>query len=160
MIELEYFLERSAGEVLVYQVIQFSAEEPWRVVFDGEVLGSLKKLEGKWKQLSGNDLPAEMVSGIVALVDGQYFNDLPTQILSRWPNLIAEVVCKSDQDYLVICKVDISFKSFQGIFSKFISGLLQDEWAVSFRVFNHDFSDDFYVEAKPVIWKKDKQGWD
>ncbi|MFC3560287.1 hypothetical protein [Pedobacter jamesrossensis] len=159
MIELDYFLKVDEYSTLVYQVIQFSAGEPWRVVADGILLGSLEKLDGKWRQLSGDDFSLELFSGVSALIDEQHFNDLPLQISSRWPNLISEVLCRSDQEYLVVCKAGINFRSFEGIFSRFVSGLLKDEWPVSFKVFNHDFSQDFSVTARPGIWKKNMAGW-
>ncbi|WP_230150323.1 hypothetical protein [Pedobacter sp. Bi27] len=34
------------------------------------------------------------------------------------------------------------------MFTKFISGMLKDEWHVNFRVYNSGFSSDFMLEAK------------
>ncbi|GGE48840.1 hypothetical protein EV200_10439 [Pedobacter psychrotolerans] len=160
MIELECFFTQADTEILVYQVIQFSPEDSWRVVLDGELMGSLDKFDGNWKQLSGEDFSEELLNSLIKLIEKQHFNQLPLALTSRWNNMIHEVVAKSDQEYLVVCKSGISFKSFEGIFSKFVPGLLKDEWPISFQVFNHDFSDDFTVLAKPTVRKKNMAGWD
>lgn len=151
MIELACFFTKADAEILVYQVIQFSPEDSWRVVLDGELMGSIDKFNGTWKQLSGDDFPGELFDEIVTLIEKQYFNQLPSALMSRWNNIIHEVVARSDHEYLVVCRSGVSFESFKGIFSKFVPGLLKDEWPISFQVFNHDFSDDFTVLAYPVI---------
>ncbi len=89
-----------------------------------------------------------------------FFNSLPQEICSRWPNLVEKVVLQSDTAYMVICKEGISFKSFERIFSRFVPGLLKDEWAIKFQVFNHDFSDDFSLNATPLVYKKETFGWE
>ncbi|MFD2287402.1 hypothetical protein GJU39_07525 [Pedobacter petrophilus] len=160
MIELEYFLSHAEDEVLMYQVIQFSPDDPWRVVLDGELLGSLDKVEGQWMQISGKDFSSKFFKDIVGFIDKQYFNDLPAALMSRWNKQIHEVLPRSDQEYLVVCKDGIGFKSFEGIFSRFVSGLLKDEWPINFRVFSHDFSEDFTLLAKPAQSKKNTVGWD
>ncbi len=159
MIELEYFLSDVDATVSVYQVIQFSPDDPWRVVLDGELLGSIDKIEGSWRQLSGEDFSVQFFNEIVAFIEKQNFNNLPAALISRWNNQIQEVVTRSDQEYLVICKAGISFSSFEGIFSRFVICLLKDEWPVNFRVFSHDFSQDFSLLAKPVVLKKHTLGW-
>ena len=85
---------------------------------------------------------------------------MPAEIQLRWPSLIQDVVAKSDQEYLVVCKEGISFATFQRIFCKFISGVLRDEWPISFQVFNHNFSEDFNVLAQPLAYKRKVAGWD
>lgn len=160
MIELEYFFEMGNGAVRGYQLIRFGAGEPWRIVMDGELLGSLENLHGSWRQLSGDDIGAELFDGLTGHIDHQYFNSLPGEICSRWPNLVEKVILNSDTTYMVICKEGISFNSFERIFSRFVPGLLKDEWAVKFQVFNHDFSDDFLFEARPLVYKKEIFGWE
>jgi len=160
MIELEYFYDGENGAVMVYQLIQFEAGEPWRIVLDGELLGSLENPQGTWRQLSGDDLSAELFNSLTGHIDNQYFNILPEEICSRWPNLVERVVLISDAAYMVICKEGISFRSFERIFSRFIPGLLKNEWAVKFQVFNHDFSDDFLLESRPLVYKKEIFGWE
>jgi len=150
MIELEYFLDRENGAVEVYQLIRFARAEPWRIVLEGELLGSIEKLQGSWGQLSGEPLSAELFGHLTRHIDSQHFNRLPEQLCQRWPKQIETVVARSDAEYLVICKAALNFKSFEGIFSRFVPGLLQDEWSVSFRVFNHDFSEDFSLLAAPT----------
>ncbi|KQM69232.1 hypothetical protein ASE74_04255 [Pedobacter sp. Leaf216] len=159
MIELEYFFCGENGEVEVYQLIRFGAGEPWRIVLDGELLGSLENLNGIWRQLSGDELTAELFKALTGHIEHGYFNRLPEEICSRWPDLVEKVVLRCDADYMVICKEGISFKSFEQVFSKFIPGLLKDEWAVKFQVFSHDFCDDFLLEARPLVYKKQKFGW-
>jgi len=160
MIELEYFFDGENGTVEVYQLIRFGADNAWRIVIDGELIGSLENLHGTWRQLSGDEISAALFIRLTGHIEAQYFNWLPEEICSRWPNLVEKVVLRSDADYMVICKKGISFKSFEQLFSKFIPGLLKDEWAVKFQVFNHDFSDDFLIEARPLVYKKEKFGWE
>ncbi|GAA3976534.1 hypothetical protein GCM10022246_31080 [Pedobacter ginsengiterrae] len=160
MVELEYFFDGKNGVVEVYQLIRFATDEPWSIVLDGELLGSIEKLHDIWRQESGNDLSTELFNGITQHIDDQYFNSLPQEICSRWPNLVEKVVLKSDTAYMVICKEGISFKSFERIFSRFVPGLLKDEWAIKFQVFNHDFSDDFSLNATPLVYKKETFGWE
>lgn len=158
MIELEYFLEREC-ETLVYQLIQFSPSEPWKIVLDGELLGSVSKQGFEWKQLTGEELQDYLFKGMTTLIDAQNFNVLPQEVISRWGNYIDQVLPRSDSAYLVVCRSGISFKTFERVFSRFVSDLLKDEWSVEFQVFNHDFSEDFTVLAKPVVWRKEAAGW-
>ncbi len=160
MTELDYFFEGEDEGSELYQLIRFGAGEPWRIVLDGELLGSLEKLQGTWRQLSGDDLNKQLFSMLTGHIDAQNFNSLPGEICSRWPNLVEKVMFRSDAAYMVICKEGISFKSFERIFSRFVPGLLKDEWTVSFQVFNHDFSDDFSVDARPLVYKKESFGWE
>jgi len=160
MIELECFFDGENGTVEVYQLIRFAVGEPWRVVLDGELLGSVEKMQGNWRQLSGAELKAGIFNGLTRHIDDQYFNRLPEELCLRWPNQIEKVLATSDEEYLVICKAAVSFKSFEGIFSRFVPGMLKDEWIVKFRVFNHDFSDDFLLEAKPRCRGKESYGWE
>lgn len=150
MIELDYFFTQSDEKSSHYQLIQFSQNEPWRLVQDGELLGSLEKWNGKWKQLTGSPLSDALLEGICKLIESQHYHELPAQLLSRWGNVIAEVVTKSDDEYLIICKEAVSFKSFAGIFSKFVSTLLKDEWPVRFKLYNADFSEDLEITVHPV----------
>lgn len=150
MIELDYFFTESDEKSSHYQLIQFSQNEPWRLVQDGELLGSLEKWNGKWKQLTGSPLSDALLEGICKLIESQHYRQLPEQLLSRWGNVIAEVITKSDDEYLIICKERVSFRSFTSIFSKFVSTMLKDEWPVRFQLFNADFSEDFEIMAQPV----------
>ncbi len=60
MVELEYFFDGKNGVVEVYQLIRFATDEPWSIVLDGELLGSIEKLHDTWRQDSGNDLSTEL----------------------------------------------------------------------------------------------------
>lgn len=160
MTELEYFFDDESGISVVYQLIRFGVGEPWKIVLDGELIGSMQKWQGTWKLQNCDELSKDLLIGLTGHIDAQYFNYLPHEICSRWPNLVEKVVLRSDAAYMIICKEGINFKSFQGIFSKFVPGLLKDEWSVNFQVFNHDFSDDFSLLAKPLVYKKESFGWD
>ena len=160
MIELEYFFDRGDETVEVYQLIQFEPREPWRIVLDGELLGSLENQAGTWRQMSGNDIGEALFQGLTNHIDDQYFNSLPGAICSRWPNLVEKVILRSDAEYMVICKEGINFEGFERIFSKFVPGLLKNEWPVKFDVFDHDFASDFSIETSPIVYKKDTFGWE
>lgn len=148
MTQLDYFFTGENEDTESYQLIQFSPSEPWRIVLDGEYLGSIEKVGKDWRQKSGKNLDTTFFTGITTFIESQHFNSLPNEILSRWPKLIQEVIMKSDEKYLVICKASIHFESFERIFTRFISGQLKDEWPISFQVYNHDFSADFTVQAR------------
>ncbi|WP_293789735.1 hypothetical protein [uncultured Pedobacter sp.] len=160
MTELEYFFEDENGLSVVYQLISFGVGEPWKIVRDGELIGSMKKWKGTWKLQSGDELSDDLLIGLTSHIDAQHFNCLPGEISSRWPNLVEKVVLRSDTAYMIICKEGINLNSFQAIFSRFVPGLLKDEWAINFQVFNHDFSDDFSLLAKPLVYKKESFGWE
>lgn len=122
MIELAYFLPDENDKVVVYQVIQFSPDDPWRVVLDGELLGSFDKFEGQWRQLSGEDFSNQLFLGIVNFVDMQNFNDLPAALMARWNKQIQEVVSRSDQEYLIVCKPELDSK----VLKEYSPGLYPD----------------------------------
>lgn len=142
MIELDYFPRGNAG---VYQLVQFRAAEPWRVVESGELLGSLVKTDGVW-QLKGNSgLSMELLEDIGRFIDGQEFNLLPMIIRNRWPDEVTEVVAQGDNGYLVVCKDGIDFERFEKVFRAYLPGLVKDEWAICFRVYDAGMNADFEV---------------
>jgi len=161
MTELDYFFTHSDGKTNGYQLIWFSFAEPWRILLDGELLCSIEKTGQEWKQISGEDLPDDLFKGISRFIESQYFNTLPSELLSRWPKLIDKVVVRSDRSYLIVCKTGIAFKNFERIFARFVPGLLKDEWPVNFQVYDHDFSDDFMITVKPEKgeYKSSYQHW-
>jgi hypothetical protein len=147
LIELDYFFETPDGETLIYRLIQFSINGPWSVLDGDEFLGSIEKREGKWMAVLGEYLSHAMVQEAGKLIDKQYYHTLPAEICARWPKLIAEVIAKTDREYVVVCKPLINFETFERIFTKFVPGLIKDEWSVDFQVYNHDFSQDFVLES-------------
>lgn len=159
MIELDYFFAGSYENSGHYQLIQFSVNEAWRLVQDGTLLCSLEKWDGQWQQLSGKALSAELFAGICKMIESQHYHQLSVQIIARWSNVIAEVITKSDDEYLIICKEHVGFKSFGTIFSRFIPTMLKDEWPVRFQLYNHDFSEDLALVAQPVKESSYGFGW-
>jgi len=147
MTELNYFFERSNGEMMNYQLIQFTVNAPWSVLDGDEFLGSIEKNDGKWIAVLGNNLTHTIVQGAGNLIDKQHYHALPAEICARWPKLVAEVIAKSDDMYMVVCKPEINFQTFKRIFTKFIPGLLKDEWPVDFYVYNDSFNEDFVLMA-------------
>jgi len=95
----------------------------------------------------GEYLSPAMVQEAGKLIDQQHYHTLPAEICARWPKLIAEVIAKTDREYVVVCKPLINFETFERIFTKFVPGLIKDEWSVDFQVYNHDFSEDFVLES-------------
>lgn len=148
MIELDYFFYGVGGEMISYILIQFSVNEPWSVLDGDELLGRLEKKDGEWVNVPEGVLNLEMIQKIGRFIDKQHYHVLPSDILSRWPKLVAEVIIQSDREFLVVCREDINFETFERMFTKFVPGMLKDEWHVNFRVYNSDFSSDFMLEAK------------
>ncbi|RYD71107.1 MAG: hypothetical protein EOP53_24225 [Sphingobacteriales bacterium] len=149
MTQLDYFFTHPNGTTESYQLIRFALQEPWRIILEGEYLGSVEKVGEEWRQLSGGDLDTAFFNGITTFIESQHFNSLPNEILSRWPKLVQEVVMRSDQEYLVICREGIHFEHFYRIFTRFVPLMLKDEWPVTFQVYNHDFSEDFNAIMNP-----------
>lgn len=148
MIELDHFFHTPDGAVRVIQLIQFELQEPWRLVEGDRLLGSIAKLRGEWRQVLGENLPNQLVSSAGTFIDRQHYHSLPAEIMARWPKLIEQVVMRSDSEFMVVCKAPVSFRTFEQIFSKYVVSLLRDEWPVTFRVYNHNFSQDFVLKTK------------
>ena len=110
MIELDYF---PGGSGVVYQLVQFRAAEPWRVVENGELLGSLIKADGAWQMKGNSGLSMDLLEDIGKFIDGQEFNLLPITIRNHWPDEVMEVVAQGDNGYLVVCKDGIDFERFE-----------------------------------------------
>lgn len=144
MIELVYFSEESEG-MPAYQVIQFNPGEPWSIVDGDELIGCMKKSQGFWNLYAVAAVPDGLATGIAKLIETQHIYQLPEEIKLRWADQVQEVIAKSDQHYLVICKVDIPFSRFEKVFRNFISELVKDEWQIRFVVYNAVLSDDFEV---------------
>jgi hypothetical protein len=146
MIELTYFNDDVASKA--YQLIQFRAGEPWRVVDEGELLGSIEKLDGRWLVRGKGVISESLIQGISGLIDRQHFNRLPVEIKAHWTEEVQEAIAQGDNQYLVICKVNIDFQRFEKVFSAYISTLVKDEWDIRFRVYDADMSCDFEVFVK------------
>lgn len=100
MIELDYFPDGVDG--VVYQVLQFRSGEPWRVVYAGELICCMEKLEGLWSVKEKTRIPQELIEGIGGLIDQQYFNRLPMEIEMHWEAYLQEVIAQGDGQYLVV----------------------------------------------------------
>jgi len=146
MISLDY-LFGEGEDMRAYQVVRFSAGEPWLVLEDGVLLGTLSKQNKSWVQIGEYVLDAGRAEWIGKFIDQQHFNFLPDKIKSHWFDAVEEVIMQSDSLYLVVCKADIEFKRFKNVFGSFIAELVEEEWAVEFKVYNADFSDEFLVRV-------------
>lgn len=145
MIELIYFNDAASK---AYQLIQFRAGEPWRVVDDGELLASMEKLDGRWLVRGKGVISESLIECIGGLIDLQHFNRLPLEIKTHWTDEVQEAIAQGDNQYLVICKPDIDFQRFEKVFRTYISTLVKDEWEIRFRVYDADMSNDFEVFVK------------
>lgn len=149
MIELDYF-PRGTGDV--YQLVQFRAGEPWRVVEGGELLGSLVKSDGVWQLKCNSVLSMDLLEDIGRFIDGQEFNLLPMTIRNRWPDEVMEIVAQGDNSYLVVCKDGIDFERFEKVFRAYLPGLVKDEWTICFRVYDAGMNADFEVLVNSSIF--------
>lgn len=148
MIELVYFDRNAVTEA--YQVFQFRAGESWRIARDGELLGSVEKLNGVWRGREGSKLAEELIGNIGRLIDAQHFNKLPNDIKIHWPAQVQEVIPSGDEEYLVITKPEIDFERFVKIFTAYIPHLLKGEWPVLFKLYDAGMNQDWEVSARAI----------
>lgn len=146
MIELDYFPDGVDG--VVYQVVQFRAAEPWRIVYAGELICSMEKLEGLWYVKGKARIPQELIEGIGVLIDRQHFNRLPMELKMHWEAYVQETIAQGDSQYLVVCKAGIDFERFEKLFRAYIMNLVRDPWEICFRVYDAGMSEDFEVVVK------------
>jgi hypothetical protein len=146
MIELDYFPDGVDG--VVYQVLQFRAGEPWRIVYAGELIWCMEKLDGLWYVKGKVSIPQELIEGIGGLIDQQHFNRLPMEIKIHWKAYLQEVIAQGDRQYLVVCKTGIDFERFERLFRAYIMNLVRDPWEICFRVYDAEMSEDFEVVVK------------
>jgi hypothetical protein len=149
MIELDFFPDGVNG--VVYQVLQFRAGESWRVVYAGELICCMEKLEGLWYAKGKVILPQELIKGIGRLIDAQHFNLLPIELKQHWEAYVRETIAQGDNQYLVVCKDGIDFERFEKLFRAYIMNLVRDPWEIRFRVYNAVMSEDFEVVVKGAV---------
>ena len=153
MIELTYFDKSINSEA--YQVIQFRTGEPWRVAIQGELLGSVEKLDGVWYGRCLSGLNDKLVQDIGDLIDHQHFNRLPDNLKTHWQEYIHEAVAQADNQYLIICKSGVDFERFEKLFKAYIPALVNDEWEIRFSLYDATMSSDFEVLVK----KRKQYAW-
>ena len=156
MIELDFFFNLPNGDIKHFQLIQLSRGELWTVLDHEQILEKMLKEDGKWKTLLSSSLSEELIQNIGLFIDRQQYQNLPIEIKLRWPKLIEEIIANSDSEYLVVCKPFVNFRSFEKMFEKFVPAMIKDEWAINFKVYSHDFSEDF---IKKLSQKEEKSGY-
>ena len=145
MIELIYFHPVDTHKT--YQLVQFRSGEPWKIVEDGEFLGSVEKLNGNWHH-RGNSIEPEVIKDIGSLIDQQNFNQLPLDIKTHWIDFVQETIAEGDNKYLIICKPLVDVYQFKKVFKTYICMLVKDPWEIHFRVYDSNMSNDFEVFVK------------
>ena len=148
MIELDFFFNLTNGDIMHLQLKQFKVTEPWTVLLHDQELGKIIKEREGWKQLSGNVLPEKLIHGMGVFIDEQQHQYLPDEIKLRWPALIEEIIVNSDAEYMVICKPFVDFRSFEKMFEEFVPGMIKEEWVINFKVYSHNFDDDFVKQLR------------
>jgi hypothetical protein len=156
MIELDFFFNLPNGDMMHLQLKQFKETKPWTVLAHDQELGSIAKDKEGWIQLSGDILSEELIHGMGLFIDGQQHQYLPDKIKLRWPTLIEEIVVKSDAEYMVICKAFVDFRAFEKMFEEFVPDMIKEEWAINFKVYSHNFDEDF---VKQLHRKSEKSGY-
>jgi hypothetical protein len=146
MISLDY-LFGEGEQMQAYQVVRFSPGEAWLVLEDGVLISTLLKQDKIWIQTGEYVLDSFRADQIGKFIDQQHFNLMPDKIKTHWFEAVEEVIMQNDSLYLVICKPDIEFKRFENVFAAFISELVEEAWAVEFKVYNAEFSDEFLVRV-------------
>lgn len=150
MIELDYFPDGSGG--VVYQVLQFRADEAWQVVYAGELICRIEKLDGLWVVKGSAVFPQELIEGIGRLIDAQHFNRLPQELKVHWEAYVQEVIAQGDAQYLVVCKDGIDFEQFEKLFRACVINLVRDPWDICFRVYDAGMSADFELVVKGQVF--------
>lgn len=143
MIELDFFFNLPNGDIKHFQLKQTKGTEPWTVFLHDQELGRMIKEREGWKQLSGDVLPEELMHSMGVFIDEQQHQCLPDEIKLRWPGIIEEIIVNSDVEYIVICKPFVNFRSFEKMFEEFVPGMIKEEWAINFKVYSHNFDEDF-----------------
>lgn len=143
---LDYFFNEGDG-LQVFQLVSDLPLERWEVLFEGFLMGRIKKTEGAWVAEPTPFLSAEKVFAIGNLIDQQHFNHLPEDIKKHWQAYVQEIIVQSDSDYMVICRKGIDFSHFKTIFTSFIVNFIQDEWPIDFYVYDADFAIDFHARV-------------
>jgi hypothetical protein len=156
MIELDFFFNLPNGDIMHFQLIQLSRGELWTILDYEQVLERIVKEDGKWKTLLGSSLSEELIQNIGLFIDRQQYQNLPIEIKLRWPKLIEEIIVNSDSEYMVVCKPFVNFRSFEKMFEKFVPAMIKDEWAINFKVYRHDFGEDF---IKKLSRKEEKSSY-
>ena len=146
MVVLDY-LFGEGEDMQSYQIVRFAEGEAWNVLSEGLLLASLKKNEEGWSRVIGENLEIETVKHIGAFIDAQHFNLLPAKIKHHWQEYVAEVIMQNDCLYLVIALQGVNFERFQKLFTSFIGELVEDPWAVEFKVYNGEFTNEFIVRV-------------
>ncbi|MDQ0966619.1 hypothetical protein QFZ20_002022 [Flavobacterium sp. W4I14] len=153
MIELDFFFNLPNGDIKHFQLIQLSRGGLWTVYDHGQVLERMVKEDGEWKILLSSSLSEELIQNIGLFIDGQQHQTLPIEIKLRWPKLIEEIIVNSDAEYMVVCKPFVNFRSFEKMFEKFVPAMIKEEWTINFKVYSHDFGEDF---IKKLSQKEEK----
>jgi len=146
MVSLDYLFEEK-GQLNAYQIVRFAPGEPWLVLDEGLLIATILKSEKSWTEIAPANLEEEKLEKIGRFIDKQHFNFLPEKIKTHWSDAVKEVIMQNDSEYLVICKSDIEFDRFKNVFSAFITELVEEEWAVEFKVYNANFTNEFIVRV-------------
>jgi hypothetical protein len=144
MIELTYYENSSQ----LFQVMQFRAGDAWRIVHNGELLGSIIKVENTWVAGRNSSLVQGLVESIGKFIDLQHFNKLPRELETHWSMYIRQVIVQGDDQYLIVCLPLVNFRRFEKVFRAYIGSLVKDRWEILFKVYNAEMSADFEVLVK------------
>ena len=153
MIELDFFFNLPNDDIKHFQLIQLSRGGVWTVYDHEQVLERIVKEDGEWKKLLSSSLSEELIQNIELFIDGQQYQTLPIEIKLRWPKIIEEIIVNSDAEYMVVCKPFVNFRSFEKMFEKFVPAMIKEEWTINFKVYSHDFGEDF---IKKLSQKEEK----
>lgn len=146
MVVLDFLFDKE-GEVKAYQIVRFEHGEPWLVLDEGMLMATISKSPSGWSEITPCLFDPELLKQIGRFIDKQHFNFLPDKIKIHWSDAVQEVIMRSEREYLVVCKENIEFERFKNVFTSFIAELVEDEWAVEFKVYNAGFSDEFLVRV-------------
>jgi hypothetical protein len=154
MTELNYHFKNIYGKANMICLSRDDSQDFW-IIHNGETLITrISRIHGRWKQLSGEVVPKELINGIGYFIEKNYYESIPILIKERWPRLIISAEKRSENEIMIVCNEQVNLSSFQPIFCKYVSQLFKEEVCMILKVYNHDFSKDFTHKLE-ILYNKD-----
>lgn len=147
MIKLNYLWESpsTTQPFINYVLLQHNQNEPYLVLDDDEIISTIDEVEGEWKPVAESLIDQATILSIGQFIESQHYRRLPAEFKKHWPGYIEEVLVMSDEAYLLVAKANIAFERFEKIFRHYIKDLIKEEWQITFKVYNADFTAGFEV---------------
>ncbi|MET0572824.1 MAG: hypothetical protein ABWZ79_15475 [Pedobacter agri] len=143
MIALDYHFKDIYGNFRHFILFQNPGDDLWCVRDENVLLARFSRLNGVWRQLSGEVLPNGFIQAAGTFIQQYYYDSVPLRIKERWPGIISTVEKKSDNEISVVCKPQVNLRTFQSIFCKHVKRIFQQDIAMNLTVYSYNFAEDF-----------------